>query len=309
MIAGRAVTGDMEGPTGNIRIHDGCALFCYRIYQRTDRKFVARYWISGEDHHIIWLKSYFFEFSSRYACHGRVFLALASRYQKHDLIALRVRYLVYLDFSSPFDMQISEFLCDAFGFDDGSPDKTDFTVELFRRLNRLVQTGHIGRIGRDKDLSLIVTHRFFKILCEHLFRGSKSGSFRAKAIRKQCRDAFLCGLCYFGKFRPFPVSRSQIEFVVRSMVEVASRSFNEKVSRIWYGVCDMDKGDVEITDLHGARSKWNRLDNRMRMEFGQFFIGKSGCERRSKQRERRQLRQNIRQAADMIFVSMGQQHT
>src|SRR5438067_219091 len=279
MIARRAMTGDMERTNGNIRIQDVCTLFCDRIDQRTDRKFVARYRISGKDHHIIRLQSYVFEFSPGYACHGRVFLALASRYQQHDLIAPKVKYLVYWDFSSPFDMQIAEFLCDAFGFDNGSPDKADLTVELFSRLNRLVQTGHIGRIGRDKDLSLIVTHRFFKILCEHLFRGSKSGSFRAKAIREQCRDAFLCCLCYFGKFRPFPVSRSQIEFVVCSMVEVASRSFNEKVSRIWYGVCDMDKGDVEITDLHGARSKWNRLHNRMRMEFGQFFIGKSVCER------------------------------
>src|SRR5437764_7077754 len=249
MIAGRAMTGDMEGPTGNIRIHDGCAFFCYRVYQRTDRKFVAWYRISGEDHHIIGLKSYFFEFSPCYACHGRVFLALASRYQKHDLIALRVRYLVYLDFSSPFDMQIAEFLCDAFGFDDGSPDKTDFTVELFRRLNRLVQTGHIGRIGRDKDFSLIVTHRFFKILCEHLFRRSKSGSFCAKAIRKKGRNAFLCCLCYFVKLRSFLVSRSQIVFVVRSMVEVAYRCFNEKLCSIWSVVRDMNKGVSEMSVL------------------------------------------------------------
>src|SRR5260370_23655207 len=143
MIAGRAMTGDMEGTTGNIRIHDCCTFFCNCIYQRTDRKFVARYRISREDHHIIGLKSYVFEFSTRYACHGRVFLTLASRYQQHDLIALKVRYLVNWDFSSPFDMQIAEFLCDAFGFDDGSPDKTDFAVELFRRLNRLGHTGHI----------------------------------------------------------------------------------------------------------------------------------------------------------------------
>src|SRR5256885_8765292 len=88
------------------------AVFCLK-------KKVARYRISGEDHHIIGLQSYVFEFSPRYACHGRVFLSLASRYQKHDLIALKVRYVVYLDFSSPFDMQIAEFLCDAFGFDDG----------------------------------------------------------------------------------------------------------------------------------------------------------------------------------------------
>src|SRR6266516_2288504 len=150
MIAGRAMTGDMEGPTGNIRIHDVCTLFCNRIYQRADCKFVARDRISGEDHHVIGLKSYVFEFSPRYAGHGRVFLTLASSYQQHDLIAPKARYLVYLDFSSPFDMQISEFLCDAFGFDDGSTDKADFTVELFCRLNRLVQTGHIGSIGRDK---------------------------------------------------------------------------------------------------------------------------------------------------------------
>src|SRR5258708_3084556 len=226
MIAGRAMTGDMEGTTGYIRIHDGCAFFCYHFYQRTYRKFVATYRTSEEDHHIIGFKSHFF--------------------------------------SSSFDMQIYKFLCDAFGFDDGSTDKTDFTVELFRRLNRLVQTGHIGRIGSDKFLSLIVTHRFFKILREHLFRRSKSGPFSAKAIRKKGRNAFLCCLCYFEKFRPFLVSRSQIEFVVRSMVEVAYRCFNEKVCRIWYGVCDMDKGNVEITDLHGARSKLNRLDNMLR---------------------------------------------
>src|SRR5947209_2785691 len=74
-------------------------------------------------------------------------------------------------------MQISEFLCDLFGFDDGSSDKTDFAVELFRLLNRLVQTGNIGRIGSNKNLSLTFTHSFFKILREHLFRRSKSGSF------------------------------------------------------------------------------------------------------------------------------------
>src|SRR2546423_8232240 len=190
-----------------------------------------------------------------------------------------MRYLVYLDFSSPFDIQISEFLCDAFGFDDGSTDKTDFTIELFCRLNCLVQTGHIGRIGSDKYLSLIVTHRFFKILREHLFRRSKSGSFSAKAIRKQGCKAFLGCLCYFEKFRPFLVSRSKIEFVVRSMVEVAHRCFNEKVCCIWYGVGDMDIGNGKITNLQGARSKWNRLDKRLSMEFGQFFIGKGGCER------------------------------
>src|SRR6266571_2333882 len=131
MIAGRAMTGDMEGTTGNIRIHDVCTLFCNCIYQRTDCQFVARDRISGEDHHVIGLKSYVFEFSSRYAVHGRVFLTLASRYQKHDLIALIARYLVDEDFSSPFDMQIAEFLCDAFGLDDGFTDKADFTVELF----------------------------------------------------------------------------------------------------------------------------------------------------------------------------------
>src|SRR2546421_484606 len=130
-----------------------------------------------------------------------------------------------------------------------------------------------------RRLSLIVTHRFFKILREHLFRRSKSGSFSAKAIRKQGRNAFLCCLCYFEKFRPFLVSRSQIEFVVRSMVEVAHRCFNEKVCCIWYGVRDMDIGNGEITNLQGARSKWNRLDKRLSMEFGQFFIGKGGCER------------------------------
>src|SRR5579864_1982322 len=274
MIAGRAMTGDMEGTTGNIRIHGGGAFFCDRIYQRTDRTFVARYRISGEDHHIIGLQSYFVEFSPRYACHGRVFLALASRYQKHDLIALQVRYLIYLDFSSPLDMQIAELLCNAFSFDYRSTDKADFTVELFRRLNRLVQTGYIGRIGRDKYLSLIVPHRFFKILREYLFRRSKSGSFCAKAIGKKGRDAFLCCLCYFEKFRPFLVSRSQIEFVVCSMVEVAYRCFNKKVRRIRNRVRDMDKGNGEITDLQGARSKWNRLDTRLSMEFGQFFIGK-----------------------------------
>src|SRR5437660_12813668 len=78
MIAGRAMTGDMEGTPGYIRIHDGCAFFCDRVYQRTDRKFVARYRISGEDHQIIGLQSYVFEFSPRYTCHGRVFLTLAS---------------------------------------------------------------------------------------------------------------------------------------------------------------------------------------------------------------------------------------
>src|SRR5258708_31677975 len=146
MIAGRAMTGDMEGTTGYIRIHDGCAFFCYHVYQRTDRKFVARYRISGEDHHIIGLKSYFFEFSPRYACHGRVFLALASRYQKHDLIALIVRYLVYLHFSSPFDLQISKFLSYSFGFDNGSRPKTDFTVLLSSALNRRLQTPRLSII-------------------------------------------------------------------------------------------------------------------------------------------------------------------
>src|SRR5438876_4261662 len=107
------MTGDMEAPTGNIRIHDGCAFFCYRIYQRTDRKFIARYRISGEDHHIIGLKSYVFEFSPRYACHGRVCLSLACRYHEHVLIALKVSVVVYLDFRSPSDMQIVEFLWDA----------------------------------------------------------------------------------------------------------------------------------------------------------------------------------------------------
>jgi len=78
----------------------------------------------------------------------------------------------------------------------------------------------------------------------------------------------LCCLCYFEEFRPFPVSRSQIEFVVRSMVEVAYRCFNEKVCRIRYGVRDMDKGNRKITDLNVAISKCNRLDNRLSIEFG-----------------------------------------
>src|SRR5258708_2696133 len=137
------------------------------------------------------------------------------------------------------------------------------TVELFRCLNRLVQTGHIGRIGSDKFLSLIVTHRFFKILREHLFRRSKSGPFSAKAIRKKGRNAFLCCLCYFEKFRPFLVSRSQIEFVVRSMVEVAYRCFNEKVCRIWYGVCDMDKGNVEKREIAVKYTVGRRYDLRV----------------------------------------------
>src|SRR6266566_6173042 len=268
MIAGRAMTGDMEGTTGNIRRHYYCAFFCYRIYQRTYRKFVARDRISGEDNHIIGLKFYFFVFSLRYACHGRVFLSLTSRNQKHDLIAPVLGYFVYLDFSSPFDMQISEFLCDLFGFDDGSADKTDFAVDHFRRLNRLVQTGNIGRIGSNNYLAFRFAHSFFKILREHLFRRSKSGSLSTKAIRNKCRNAFLCCLCYFEEFRPFPVSRSQIEFVVRSMVEIAWRCFKEKVCRIRYGVRDMDKGNVEITDLNFAISRCNRLGKRLSLEFG-----------------------------------------
>src|SRR5258708_4896560 len=165
-------------------------------------------------------------------------------------------------------MQIAEFLCNLFGFDDGSADKTDFAIELFCRLNRLVQTGNIGRIGGNKDLSFRFTHSFFKILREHLFRRSKSGSFSAQAIREKRRNTFLGCLCNFGEFRSFPVSGSQIEFVVCSMIEIACWRFNEKVCRIWYGVRDMDKGNLKIADLNVAISKLNRLDNRLSIELG-----------------------------------------
>ena len=57
-------------------------------------------------------------------------------------------------------MQIAEFLCELFGFDDGSANKTDFAVELFCCCNRLVKAGNIGSIGRNKDLPLTFTHRF-----------------------------------------------------------------------------------------------------------------------------------------------------
>src|SRR5437588_3735229 len=109
---------------------------------------------------------------------------------------------------------------------------------------------------------------FFAIASTNELTASSLPGIGSRAIRKKGRNAFLCCLCYFEKFRPLLVSRSQIEFVVRSMVEVAHRCFNEKVCRIWYGVCDMDKGNGEITDLHGARSKGNHLDNRLSMEFG-----------------------------------------
>ncbi len=64
------------------------------------------------------------------------------------------------------------------------------------------------------------------------------------------------------------VSRGQIEFVVRSMVEIACWCFNEKVCGIWYGVCDMDKGNGEITDVDGAIRKLHRLDNGLQTEIG-----------------------------------------
>jgi len=52
------------------------------------------------------------------------------------------------------------------------------------------------------------------------------------------------------------------------MVVVAYRCLNEKVCRIRYRVRDMDKGNVEITDLNVAIRKCNRLDNRLSIEFG-----------------------------------------
>src|SRR6266566_3776271 len=165
-------------------------------------------------------------------------------------------------------MQVTEFLCQLFGFDDGSADKTDFAVELFRCFNRLVQAGHIGRISSNKYPPFRLTHGFFEILCKHLFRRGKSGPVSTKTIGEKCRNAFLCCLRYFEEFRPLLVSRSQIEFVVRSMVEIACRCFNEKVCCIWYGVCDMDKGNGEITDVNGTIRKLHCLDNGLQIEFG-----------------------------------------
>src|SRR5260370_21182013 len=178
------------------------------------------------------------------------------------------RERAYLDFSSPFDMQVAESLCNLFGFNDGSADKANFAVELFRSLNRLIQAGHIGSIGRDHNLAFGFTHRPFKILREHFFRGGKYGTVSAKAIGKKGRDALLCGLRYFEKLRPFLVRRGQVEFVVRSMVEVADRCFNEQVGRIRDGVRDMDKRNGEITDMQVPIRKGNRLDDRLGMEFG-----------------------------------------
>src|SRR3989442_11153968 len=173
-----------------------------------------------------------------------------------------------MDLGSRLDMQVPEFLCELFSFDDRSADKTDFAVELFRCFNRLVQTRHIGRIRSNKYPPFRLTHGFFEILREHLFRRGKSGPVSTKTIGHKRRNAFLCGLRYFEEIHPLLVSRSQIEFVVRSMVEIAYGCFNEKVCRIGYGVRDMDKGNGEITDMNGAIRKLHRLDNRLNIEFG-----------------------------------------
>src|SRR5215472_13564730 len=177
------------------------------------------------------------------------------------------RERAYLDFRSPFDVQIAESLCELFDFDDGSADKADFAVELFRCLNRLIEAGNIRGVGRDYDLASSFTHRFFKILAEHHLRGGKPGPVSAKTIGKKGRDALLCGLRYFEELRPFLVRRGQVEFVVCSVVEIADRCFYEQVGGIRDGVRDMDKRNGEITDMQVPIRKWNRLDDRLGIEF------------------------------------------
>ena len=275
------------------------------VDQRIDRAFVAGDEARGKHHRVAR-----FHARARMSVGGdshqrRERLALAAAGEEGQLARLQKLRLGRIDIGAGRERELAEFQSQAHALGHPAPQRHHPPPHLARDLGQLADAMQMGGKDREKELAAaarddLAQHGLYRTL-----RARSPGALDVGRIRHQQRHALGAQLGEALAVEEFAVDRRGIDLEVAAVHDQPGRSRYRERDRVGRGMGDADWLDAERAELEAPA----RLDRVHARADQPVLVEAAACEgqRHPGAIDRHvEAAQQMRQRADMIFVSMSQ---
>ena len=161
--------------------------------------------------------------------------------------------------------------------------------------------------GRDDDATARAFDDAFQILTDHFFGNCVAGFLGVGRIDEREQHAFLTDRGDLTEIRAHVVSGREVEFEIAGVHDRADRSLQVNADAVGDRVVDAEKFRDEVSselELRGGGVDFLELRLGDESELFQTFFRQSERQLRTDNRRETELRQNVRERADVVEVTV-----
>ena len=234
-------------------------------------------------------------------------LALGAGRGDDELVVRDVLDLVLGDHPRRLVGQVAEIGRDPGVLLHRAADDRDLAVEVGGGVEDLLDPGDVARERRDDHPAVERLHDLAERLADGPLRGGVAGVLGAGRVGQEADDALRAHLREDREVRELAVDRGVVELEVAGVDDHADRRPEGDPHRVRDRVADPERDDAERPDLELVA----RLEGEERVVVELVLLDlvaeEPAGEGRGVDRHARELRQDVRQPADMVLVGVGDQ--
>ena len=241
----------------------------------------------------------------RHAVQGGHGLALRPGRNDHELLARIAAHLIDVDHDLALVREIAQLARNCRDLLHAAPADRHLAAILGRDVEDLLQAGHVRGEGGYDDALLAVLKELFEARPDRLFRRGVSGALDVGRVAHERKHAFLTQLPEARQINHLARGRGQVDLEIACVDERAKRGADGERDRIGDRVVGVDELNRKATQLNHI-ARLNAVEAHLG---GHLMLGELGLDDAAGQaravNRRVHLAQHIRQAADVILVSVG----
>ena len=186
-----------------------------------------------------------------------------------------------------------------------APDDRHAAVHVRGRVEDLLDAGDVAREGGHDDAALERLHDLAERLADRALRGRVARVLGTGRVRQEAQDALLAEAGEDREVRQLAVDRGVVELEVAGVDDRPDRRAQGDAHRVRDRVADPERHDVERPDVDLVAGF--ERDERVVVELVllDLVAEQAAGQGRGVDRHARELRQDVRQRADVVLVGMG----
>ncbi len=202
-------------------------------------------------------------------------------------------------------LQVAELRGDARVLLHGAADDGDLAAEGLRGVEHLLDARDVGGEGGHDDAAFEAFHDLPEGLAHGALGGRVAGVLGPRRVRHEAEDALLAEARQVVEVGELAVHGRVVELEVAGVDDVPEGRPDAQAHGVGDRVADAERRHVEVAELHGLA----RLERTERV-VAQLVLAELGGQQATRQRRgvhghAGELGQDVRQAADVVLVGVG----
>src|SRR5450755_1443276 len=305
----------LSAMTGDVHIRDALiehlrALAEEAIDRAMHHLLVARYRRCREDHRVARLDTDLAMVLVRDTRQGRSWLALAAGTDDHHLLGLELIDILDADKHAFGNIQVAKLNRHLHIVNHTATDQRDKAIIASGGIDHLLHTRDQRGKSRQHNATGRVGEDLIKRIVDHALRWSIAGRFDAGAITHHHKHALVAEATEHPEIGRLAIDRCIVELIVARVDDISQRRADHKTDGIGNAMIDAEELDHALTQLQliAGRDHIDRCLIEQPM-FLEFDINQALCQARRIDGREIQHWQNVRQSANVIFMTVSNEDT